>query len=210
MSIPDPLSQHTLILASRSPRRSELLQQAGFRFIVDPADDAVEAGCCTDRPPARLVAELSLAKALDVATREPWRNRPGSLILGADTVAECDGRILGKPANEDHAREMLQFLSGRKHRVLTGVSLVLSSTSSDLTPRSLTRVEQTWLMMDRLSPPDLEEYLASDRWIGKAGAFGYQDGPDWLHVLEGLESNVVGLPVERLEPWIQELLEQAN
>lgn len=200
-SFPGPL-----VLASRSPRRAELLHAAGYRFIVDPADDAVEAGCCTDRGPDQLVAGLSLAKALDVARRPAWSGKHPAIVLGADTVAEVDGRILGKPVDESHARQMLQLLSGKKHRVLTGVSLVLAGQADpDMPLPCVTLVERTTLWMDPLTEEAIGEYLAGDLWIGKAGAFGYQDGLDWVRVVEGLESNVVGLPVERLPGLIRQL-----
>jgi septum formation protein len=177
-----------LILASRSPRRRELLRQAGYSFEVRPAQATAECGLRRGETPADLVARLASQKAADVA-----RNCRSGLILGCDTVAECEGRILGKPADEAHARQMLQALSGREHRVLSGVCLWRCRDG-----RTEVRVAVTTLRMDRLTDAQLDQYLAGGRWKGKAGAFGYQDRLGWVHVIHGSESNVVGLPMEML------------
>ena len=123
-------------------------------------------------------------------------------MLAADTVAVCDAEILGKPVDREHAQRMLRLMSGRTHQVLTGVCLW--HRPSD---KYLSNIEATVLQMDPLSEAQLDEILDSDAWVGKAGAFGYQDGLDWLHIQSGLESNVVGLPIERLEKWIAELMD---
>lgn len=177
-----------LILASRSPRRRDLLTAAGYAFDVQPASESAECGECSGESPFDLVARLAWQKAADVA-----RNIDAGIVLSCDTVAECDGCILGKPIDLEHARMMLQTLSGREHRVLTGVCLWPVPKGE---PRVCVAV--TTLKMDRLPPEELEHYLAGGEWEGKAGAFGYQDNLDWIHVLEGSESNVVGLPLELL------------
>lgn len=177
-----------LILASRSPRRRELLTGAGYSFDVLPARDSVECGICSRESPAEMVARLAYEKVADVARRVG-----AGLILACDTVAECNGEILGKPPNIAVARRMLQLLRGREHRVLSGICLWNY-------PHSMpdTRVAVTRLKMDPLRDEQVEEYLESYQWEGKAGAFGYQDRLGWLHVLSGSESNVVGLPLELL------------
>ena len=184
-----------LILASGSPRRQELLNEAGYDFeVVVPSAEA-ECGVCSGESPPELVARLAYQKAADVASRVS-RGR----IVACDTVAECDGQVLGKPADEEHARRMLQTLSGREHRVYGGLCVW------DV-PHGEPSVEvaRTTLRMDRLSAESIEEYLASDAWIGKAGAFGYQDRLGWVYVLEGSESNVVGLPMELLAEMLDRL-----
>ncbi len=177
-----------LILASRSPRRRELLSAAGYRFEVRVPAETAEEGLRSGESPADLVARLAVQKAADVAGQvsQGW-------ILGCDTVVECDGQILGKPADRQHARQMLGTLSGRLHRVWTGLCLWKVPEG-----QKLVRVAVTTLRMDTLSAAQLDEYLAGDQWQGKAGAFGYQDRTGWVHVLEGSESNVVGLPLELL------------
>jgi septum formation protein len=177
-----------LILASRSPRRRELLAEAGYRFQVVPPLNDSEPEPTPGADPADYVAQLAEAKARDVA-----KQIGSGLILACDTVAECDGRILGKPETADDARRMLELLSGREHRVLTGVCLWNAPSG-----KPSTRVTVTTLRMDELTPEQLAEYVESHLWEGKAGGFGYQDRLGWIHIFEGSPSNVVGLPLELL------------
>lgn len=181
-----------LILASRSPRRRELLVDAGYEFEVCYPSESAECGVCSGENPAQLVARLAYQKAADVVARVT-----SGVVLGCDTVAECNGQILGKPIDEEHARQMLQTLSGRQHRVFSGLCLW---PVPDGQPE--VRVAITVLRMDLLSPAQLDDYLASGQWEGKAGAFGYQDQLGWVHVEEGSETNVVGLPMELLAEMV--------
>jgi len=181
------------------------MEDAGFEFEVDPADESVERevterGLCSNCSPAALVLESAFVKARAVAAKYAE-----GLILGADTVAHCKAQVLGKPVDRDHAEKMLRLMSGTTHQVLTGVCLW--HRPADVYTSHL---EQTSLRMDPLSEEQLKAILDSDGWVGKAGAFGYQDGLDWLHIESGLESNVVGLPIERLGKWIDELLHKAS
>jgi len=178
-----------LVLASGSPRRSQLLNAAGYVFTVDKPDESVECGICSRETAPEMVARLAYQKAADVVPRHPTR-----LVLAADTLASCLGQILGKPKDREHAEQMLRLLSGRRHSVFTGVCLWDTTTG-----RRLVDVSQTELRMASLSEETINDYLDSMLWDGKAGAFGYQDGNDWIIVLDGgSESNVVGLPMERL------------
>lgn len=188
-----------LILASSSPRRRELLRQAGYAFDVAPPADDRESPPRAGEPAAEYVQRLARDKALQVAPQAPDR-----LVLACDTVAERAGEFLSKPADRQDAARMLGLLSGREHTVYSGVCLHLS-------PHGPTRttVAATRLRMDSLSAEQIAAYLASGRWQGKAGAFGYQDGPDWLHLVEGSESNVVGLPLELLARMLEEFEESA-
>ena len=185
-----------LVLASGSPRRAELLTAAGYRFRVMVAGDEAECGMCSRETAPELVARYAYRKAADVVSRIDQ-----GLVLAADTVASCVGQILGKPRDQDHAEEILRLLSGRKHDVYTGVCLWSARQN-----RCLVDVVRTELEMLPLTDDMLDEYLDSMKWEGKAGAFEYQDGHDWLVVTNGSESNVVGLPMERLT----ELLENFN
>jgi len=206
-----------LILASSSPRRRQLLAEAGYQFTVLPPPADIECGVCSESGPAGLVAELAFRKAAAVVrllqndAGSPNRglgqaqprgrcSSPPGIVLAADTLAECDGFVLGKPNDENHARQMLQQLSGREHRVLTGLCLWRLDQNEPLV-----RVEATTLRMDALSEAQLDEYLASGQWEGKAGAFGYQDRLGWVHIVEGSETNVVGLPMETLAEMLAEL-----
>jgi septum formation protein len=177
-----------LILASRSPRRRELLLEAGYRFEVCPPSEESECGLCSDENPIELVTRLAYQKAADVAERIE-----GGVVISCDTVVECNGQIMGKPLDEFHARQMLQSLSGREHRVYSGLCLWNIPNG-----KPHIRVAITRLRMDRLTESQLDEYLAGGQWDGKAGAFGYQDRLGWVHIVEGSESNVVGLPMELL------------
>ncbi|MEZ6094724.1 MAG: Maf family protein [Pirellulaceae bacterium] len=204
---------HRIILGSQSPRRRELLARAGFEFDVMSADPSVEGGLCSGCSPDELVVRWAVNKAGDIAKQmkasslnshsktesADSANSRETLIITADTVAEVDGQILGKPRDEDDARRMLQMMSGRSHRCLTGVCLWDAATSDHVG-----RLAISDLYMHPLSESQITAYLQTDKWIGKSGAFGFQDGPDWLELRTGLASTVIGLPVELLPEWIKE------
>lgn len=190
-----------LILASGSPRRAQLLLAAGYQFEVIVAADSAECGVCSRETAPELVARYAYRKAADVASR-----LESGLVLAADTVASCLGQILGKPRDQQHAEVILRTLSGRRHDVFTGVCLW-----SVTHRKCLVDVVRTELEMAALSEAMLEDYLDSMLWEGKAGAFGYQDGNDWLRVLgDGSESNVVGLPMERLAELLEKFDQTAE
>jgi septum formation protein len=194
-----PSTHLALILASNSPRRRLLLAEHGYRFEVIPPGEAAECGICSRETPPEMVARLAWQKAADVAHRVEQ-----GVVIGCDTVAECCGIILGKPKNRDHAREMLSLLRGRDHQVYSGLCLWVRPGEEHHV-----QVDVTRLVMDPISDAELEAYLATEQWEGKAGAFGYQDGLDWVHVMEGSESNVVGLPMELLARML-ETIEASN
>ncbi len=183
-----------LILASRSPRRRELLSKAGYQFAVDPPSELAEQLGVSQLAPIEFVAALAYQKAREVTTRTER-----GLVLAADTVAECRGQILGKPRDRHHARDMLEILSGHVHYVHTGVCLW--SRPDD---RQLLKTDTTELEMDLLVPDQIEQYLESCLWQGKAGAFGYQDDLPWIRIRHGSSSNVVGLPMELLQSMLSE------
>jgi septum formation protein len=184
-----------LILASASPRRRELLAEAGYEFSVLLPHPAAESGMISGETPTELVVRLARQKAADVSG-----HCQHGLVLGCDTVVECEGQILGKPDDLRHAREMLELLRGHEHHVYSGLCLWHVPSG-----RQWTRFAVTKLVMAPISDEQVDEYLASGDWKGKAGAFGYQDGHDWLRILSGSESNVVGLPLELLAEMLQEV-----
>jgi nucleoside triphosphate pyrophosphatase len=187
-----------LILASSSPRRRQLLTEAGYQFTVMQPSEAVEqaaAATAANIAPQNLVARLAFIKAQDVAGQVPR-----GIIIGCDTVAECQGQVLGKPADRADARRMLGLLRGQEHRVYSGLCLWRKPDEE----RRL-QIAETKLVMDPIGDADLEQYLDSGQWQGKAGAFGYQDGLEWVHIIEGSESNVVGLPMEMLNEMLANL-----
>lgn len=187
-----PPTTPQLVLGSGSPRRRHLLAEAGYEFIVVAPHDSVECGICSTGGPAALVVELAVSKALDVAAqlREQAAGQ-GAVILACDTVAECRGEVLGKPHDEAHARSMLHRLRGTLHRVYSGVCVWRPTADNPDV-----RLAVSELRMDPIADAEIEDYLASGLWQGKAGAFGYQDRAGWLHLASGTESNVVGLPME--------------
>lgn len=183
-----PTYREKLILASQSPRRSELLHEAGYAFDVILPSETAECGICSRETPPELVARLAWQKARDVALRVAE-----GLVVGCDTVAEYCGQILGKPRDREHAFQMLKLLRGREHAVYSGLCLWRRPGDTVSIQVAVTR-----LVMDALSDADVNEYLATGQWEGKAGAFGFQDQLGWVHILEGSSSNVVGLPLELL------------
>ena len=195
---PVPLFQpdaREIILASSSPRRRELLARFGYTFRVLEPDSNAECGICSRETPPELVARLAYQKAANVIEKID-----SGLVLSCDTVAECVAIVLGKPENRDHAKQMLKRLRGRKHSVYSGVCLWDKVSSS----RSI-RVDVSHLWMERISDEQLEDYLDTEQWVGKAGAFGFQDGPDWIRLDSGSASNVVGLPMDLLGTMLAEL-----
>jgi septum formation protein len=171
-----------LILASASPRRQELLRNAGITFEVQPADipeDPLPGEAAKD-----CAERLAREKAVAVA-----RQRPNDCVLGADTVVVVDGKLLGKPSNTADVARMLRMLSGREHRVITGVCLVVSGQPSVAS-------ETTLVTVSEITDKEIADYVASGEPMDKAGAYAIQGiASRWIPRIEGDYSNVVGLPV---------------
>lgn len=185
-----------IVLASQSPRRHELMREAGFDFEVVLPSETAECGICSRESTPELVARLAYQKATDVAPRVAGE----AMIVACDTVADIMGRVLGKPEDRRHAEEMLRLLSGRRHAVYSGLC-VLHLPSGQL----LVEVSKSELEMETLSDAQIEDYLDSEGWVGKSGAFGYQDGHPWLTLMSGTADNVVGLPLELVHRMLNEL-----
>ncbi|MBW0146893.1 Maf family protein [Marinobacter arenosus] len=172
----------SIILASASPRRSELLQQIGVTFSVQPAD--VDETPRPGEPPEHYVERLARDKALAVSG-----SSPGVLVLGSDTSVVLNGVILGKPANRDEAVETLLTLSGATHQVMTAVALAEDD-------RCQSRVVITEVTFRSLSRAEIEAYAASGEPMDKAGSYGIQGlGGIFVSKLRGSYSAVVGLPL---------------
>ncbi|MEM7476883.1 MAG: Maf family protein [Planctomycetota bacterium] len=185
-----------LILASQSPRRHQLMTAAGFEFeTVLPGPNA-ECGVCAGESTPELVARLAFQKAKDVAARVDFP----ATIIACDTVADVMGQVLGKPRDRDHAEQMIRLLCGRRHSVYSGLCLQQLPNGE---PK--VQVERSELFMKELSEEQLQEYLDSEDWEGKSGAFGYQDGHPWLELVSGTADNVVGLPMDLLRRMLSEL-----
>ena len=177
-----------LILASKSPRRRELLAQMGLTdFEIHPAvgEELAEPGLT----PPELVQALALHKAREVAEKFA---QPGDLVIGADTIVVLDDQVLGKPHDEAHALEMLTALAGREHHVYTGVAVLQDG-------RELAQVEDTAVWFRDASQAELNRYIATGEPMDKAGAYGNQGrGGLLVSRIEGDYTNVVGLPIVRL------------
>jgi septum formation protein len=173
-----------LILASASPRRRSLLREAGFEFIVYPAN-LDEESFGRDLSPIELARQLAIAKANVVAEKFPE-----DFVLAADTVVAFGEQVLGKPANEDQAFHMLALLSGTTHIVITGVSLQQRNTGNLQSARVMSAVR-----MKFLTRKEIETYVAGGEWRGKAGGYGIQDADPYVMRLSGCHTNIVGLPM---------------
>jgi septum formation protein len=191
-----------IVLASASPRRQELLRNAGILFAVYPANipEIPLAGESTRDCAERLAREKAQAVL---------RHQPGKLVLGADTIVVVDGEILGKPRDEDDAMRMLRRLSGRTHQVITGVCLVgpaLRTGNQKLeTGFEDTRSETTLVSMATLTDEDIHSYIASGEPMDKAGAYAIQGmASRWIPRIDGDYFNVVGLPVALVHRMLQE------
>lgn len=186
-----------LILASASPRRAELLRAAGYDFetVVVDVDERVRPGEAPEGYVRRLAMEKS-ARAVDHVGLAVSRS---SITLAADTAVVVHGTVLGKPLQDDEVRRMLQLLSGREHRVLTGISL-----RSGLS--ELGAVESTVVWFDPLSRADIDWYVASGEGRDKAGGYAIQGlASRFVPRIDGSYSNVVGLPVHRVGQLITEM-----
>ena len=179
-----------LILASASPRRAEILRNAGFRFEVQPAH--VDETPLPGEAAEAYVQRVATAKAAAAATSLE-ANASRAVVIGADTVVVVDGRILGKPADAADARRMLKLLSGRDHDVLTGLSFLTMPTGAETV-----RVESTRVSFLPLSDEGIEDYLLTGEPFDKAGAYGIQGiGGRFISRIEGCYFNVMGLPIAR-------------
>lgn len=175
-----------IVLASGSPRRKELLAASGvpFRVIVSDAEETV----AEDASPAEVAMRNAQTKALAVAQGLS----PSSTVIGADTIVVLDGRIFGKPEDEDDAERMLSELSGRTHQVITGVCIVNSEGAASF-------AEVTEVTFKKLNTKDIDAYVATGEPLDKAGAYGIQGGAGrFVDRIEGDYDNVVGLPTAHL------------
>ena len=210
-----------LVLASASPRRQELLRNAGISFTVQPAD--IDETPLPGELPRECAERLAREKALAV-----WDKRPQDLVLGADTIVVVDQIILGKPVSDEDAFRMLRLLSGRVHQVITGVCLVGAVESAQMTAASeaepgaarlrqtpyeilrtgnremRTSSETTLVTMSDLPDDEIRDYVASGEPMDKAGAYAIQGRASrWIPRIEGDYSNVVGLPVALVYRMLQ-------
>ena len=182
-----------IVLASKSPRRIELLRGLGWKFDIIPSEKAEHID--PHLAPKDIAMSLSRQKAEDIASRE--RN---SWVIGADTIVVIDGRVLGKPKDEPDAITMLESLEGKTHEVFTGVTVV----SPD--GKALTKFARSLVTMKHLTRQEIEAYIACGESMDKAGAYAIQGkGTLLISSIEGDYFNIVGLPLELLSSMFAEL-----
>ncbi|MDZ7360926.1 MAG: Maf family protein [candidate division KSB1 bacterium] len=182
LSLPDK----PLILASASPRRAEILQKIGLKFIIRPS--AVDENISENLPPAEYAVELAKRKARPVA-----ETVASGIVIGADTIVVLGKEILGKPASETEACAMLQKLSGKTHRVFTGFAVVDRPSN-----REIAGVEMTEVTFRELASAEIAAYVRSGGAMDKAGAYGIQDmSAVFCERLNGCFYNVVGFPLTK-------------
>jgi septum formation protein len=180
-----------LVLASQSPRRAEILRQAGISFTVRAAD--VDEAPLEGEPPEDYVTRLAKAKA------EAVEALAGETVLGADTAVVIDGEILGKPADATDARRMLEALAGRRHEVLTGVCLKRGG-------REALDWASTNVWFCDMTAHEIDEYVASGEPMDKAGAYAIQGlASKYIDKIEGCYFNVVGLPISLVRRLLRSL-----
>jgi septum formation protein len=191
-----------LVLASASPRRQEILRNAGIPFVVQPTDipEVPRPG----EAPRSFAERLAQEKALEV-----FRRRPGDFILGADTIVVVDAQILGKPRDGADAARMLRLLSGRTHQVITAACLVGPQLRTENRELKIgfedIRSETTLVTMEALSDDDIRSYISSGEPMDKAGAYAIQGvASRWISRIEGDYFNVVGLPVSLVYKMLRE------
>lgn len=185
-----------IVLASASPRRRELLEMLKIENLeIIPAKG--EESADETLPPDELVRVLSRQKAQEVHDATPGREE--CVFIGSDTIVYLDGAVLGKPADEDGARQMLRSLSGRSHKVYTGVTVIGFG-------KTISEAEETTVFFRELSDAEINAYIATGEPMDKAGAYGAQGIASlFVERLEGDFFNVMGLPVCRLGRMLEKL-----
>ena len=187
------IHSQTIILASASPRRKQLLAEAGYKFKVVPS--SVDEGTfpCEGVAPAEYAKLLALAKASDVAQKHP-----DSLVIGADTVVDFDGRIVGKPADAKDAERITRMLFSRPHKVITALALVCINRNL-----KIIEADTTIVYPKPLTDSQIAGHIKSGIWRDKAGAYAIQEDNDqFVDHIEGSLTNVMGLPMEMLEQML--------
>lgn len=176
-----------IILASGSPRRREILENANLKFSVISSD--IDERIFEDEEPIQLVLRLAFEKCMSVA-----QNNPSDLVIGADTIVVLDNEILGKPKNEEEAFDMLSKLSNREHQVITGMSIVNLEKEKKIVDYAISNVK-----FKKLTDQDIKDYINTKECLDKAGSYGIQGyGALLVEEIKGNYFNIVGLPISKL------------
>lgn len=177
-----------LILASASPRRKQLLAEAGYKFavVVSQIDESIFS--TENITSVEYARRLAFAKANDVA-----REHPDSVVVGADTVVDFEGQIIGKPRDAKHAEEITRMLFSRPHKVITGLAIVCKSRNL-----KIVEADTTIVYPRKLTDAQIAEHIKSGIWRDKAGAYSISDNDPFVDRIEGSMTNVMGMPMELL------------
>ena len=179
-----------LILASASPRRRQLMSEAGYEFTVVLPEVDESAFKTNDVEPVEYAKRLALAKAKSVAHKYP-----DSFVIGADTIVDCQGRIIGKAVNAKEAEQITEELFSAPHKVITGVVIVRLSDGTELV-----RSDSTTVYPRKMTAEQIADHVKGGSWRDKAGAYAIQEtGDEFVEKIEGSLTNVMGLPMELLE-----------
>ena len=184
----------TIILASASPRRKELLERIGLKFEVEPSNyvEDIHSGA----KPHELAQKISLEKAKAVANK----HKKNAIIIAADTFIVCEGEILGKPHTENEAKKMLEAINGKPHSVITGFTIIDTENNKELSKSAETKV-----YVRRLSSSEIDAYVKSREPLDKAGAYAIQGlGSVIVDRIDGDYYNVIGLPLSALTEGLKE------
>jgi len=188
-----------IILASASPRRKELLTGAGYRFDVIVSNINESDFPAENAEPAEHAKRLALAKAKAVAN-----DYPDAVVIGADTIADFDGKIIGKPKDRKHAEQITRLLFSRPHKVITGLAIVRLRDNLQLIESDTTIVYPR-----KMTEQQVAKHLKSGTWRGKAGAYAIQEtGDEFVEKIEGSLTNVMGLPTELLKEMLSKALQR--
>ena len=181
-----------IILASASPRRKEILENASVKFEVMAS--SIEELTLDGESPCQMVMRLAFEKGMDIASRQK-----NDLIISADTIVVIDNTVLGKPENEIEARKMITSLSGRTHQVITGISLINLDNNKKIIDYVISNVK-----FKNLSEEDINDYIRTKESLDKAGAYGIQGyGALLVDEIQGDYFNIVGLPISRLSDLLK-------
>lgn len=179
-----------LILASASARRKKLLEHSGYEFKVVPSGVDESSLKIANSDPAGFAAEVALAKAMEVAGRYP-----AALVIGADTVVDFNGEIIGKPADAKDAARIIRLLFSAPHKVITAVAIIRIKDHTQVV-----ETDTTTVYPKKLTDEQIADYIKTGRWQGKAGAYGIREtGDEFVEKIDGSITNVMGLPMELVE-----------
>jgi len=190
-------SQYSFILASASPRRKQLLTKVGYKFKIIPPDIDESAFTTEDINACEYAKKLALAKAKYVAEKYP-----DSLVIAADTIADFEGEIIGKPVDKMHAEQITKKLFSKPHKVITGIAIIRLCDGTEIN-----KSDTTTVYPKKLTVEQIDEHIKSGSWRDKAGAYAIQEnGDEFIEKIDGSLTNVMGLPMELLEQLLSKFI----